>query len=419
MSNLYSENLKEFPRFEDAADVTVKYRDLIAECRSLVPEGMEGEYLTDLVCYRFLKGWKFDATKASTELNAMLQWRKDNTMDDLRARIGAMTPAQREEEWPHLAKLRTCFPCSFHGEDDSGQPISLERAGKIDLDALMRGFTFEQLQQYFRFDFEYREWLLTKLTAERGQLVRQCRVVDLSGLGKHHVNVSALTMLKKLLAEGTANYPESLGTMFIVNTPWAFNLMWSGVKPLLKESTQKKINILGTEYKEALLKAIKAENLPKFLGGDCACAAKGESDQKDEDGFCCPLGDPHEGMSPATVPAGKTFEHKVEVGEGDVVTWRFFTKSYSVKFKVGFVFAQNAGGNALDLLPQKVLESHTSIADGSISSPGQGTLVLVWDNTDSWVYAKALHFKVSSTVAADLVTEEKAEVTGSAEENTE
>jgi hypothetical protein len=41
-------------------------------------------------------------------------------------------------------------------------------------------------------------------------------------------------------------YPESLGVMFIINTPFIFQTIWSFVNPLLEERTRKKIHVLGS-----------------------------------------------------------------------------------------------------------------------------------------------------------------------------
>jgi hypothetical protein len=56
----------------------------------------------------------------------------------------------------------------------------------------------------------------------------------------------------KVLSMGTSNYPETLGNCYIVNAPWVFNLLWSAISPMLKQSTQDKILVCGADYKEVL-----------------------------------------------------------------------------------------------------------------------------------------------------------------------
>lgn len=40
---------------------------------------------------------------------------------------------------------------------------------------------------------------------------------------------------------------------------------------MLDERTNAKITLLGSSYKDELLKLVDAENLPSFLGGTCEC----------------------------------------------------------------------------------------------------------------------------------------------------
>lgn len=54
--------------------------------------------------------------------------------------------------------------------------------------------------------------------------------------------------------------------------PYLFSTVWSLIKPWLDEATVRKIHILGKNYKQELQQYITPENLPKDLGGTCACA---------------------------------------------------------------------------------------------------------------------------------------------------
>lgn len=70
---------------------------------------------------------------------------------------------------------------------------------------------------------------------------------------------------------GQDRYPETMGKFYIINAPWAFSAVWSVIKPWLDEVTVKKIDIVGSGYKETLLKQIPPESLPKEFGGTCEC----------------------------------------------------------------------------------------------------------------------------------------------------
>lgn len=62
-----------------------------------------------------------------------------------------------------------------------------------------------------------------------------------------------------------------MGKFYVINAPWGFSTVWSLVKGWLDEATVAKIHILGSSYKDDLLKQIPAESLPKYLGGKCEC----------------------------------------------------------------------------------------------------------------------------------------------------
>lgn len=92
-------------------------------------------------------------------------------------------------------------------------------------------------------------------------------ILDLQG-----VNLSTFSSVVNLVREvskiGQNYYPELLGKMFIINAPMLFTAIWTVVKQMLDEVTVKKIEILGSNYKNQLLKSIDEGNIPDFLGGN-------------------------------------------------------------------------------------------------------------------------------------------------------
>jgi hypothetical protein len=61
----------------------------------------------------------------------------------------------------------------------------------------------------------------------------------------------------------------------IVNAPSSFTFIWKVIRGWLAPETRRKIEVLGKDYKEQLLKTIPAENLPTLLGGSCTCDGLG------------------------------------------------------------------------------------------------------------------------------------------------
>ena len=62
-----------------------------------------------------------------------------------------------------------------------------------------------------------------------------------------------------------------MGQLAIVNAPMSFTFIWSIIKPWLSKETADKVDILGSDYQEVLLRLVDKENLPASLGGACEC----------------------------------------------------------------------------------------------------------------------------------------------------
>lgn len=66
-----------------------------------------------------------------------------------------------------------------------------------------------------------------------------------------------------------------MGQLAIVNAPPSFTAIWSVIKPWLSKETAEKVDILGHNYKDVLLKLVDADSLPSSLGGTCTCEHAG------------------------------------------------------------------------------------------------------------------------------------------------
>lgn len=91
------------------------------------------------------------------------------------------------------------------------------------------------------------------------------------------------------VAPSDARFPQ----IMILNAPSFFNAVFAMVKPMLNESTKKKIDLLplATAGKE-MLKAIPSENLPPHYGGTCEVGllggGEGGGGERKLDGDCPP-----------------------------------------------------------------------------------------------------------------------------------
>ncbi|KAF9475202.1 hypothetical protein BDN70DRAFT_884014 [Pholiota conissans] len=231
--------------------------------KELQDEGFfEEKRMNDQMLLRFLRARKFDLAKAKEMLINAEKWRKEFGVDEL----------NRSFDFKEKAEVDKYYPQFYHKTDKDGRPLYIERLGKLDIKALYAATTQERQLQ--RLVFEYEKSQKTRLpacSAAFGHPVETyCTILDLGG-----VSLSNFYRVKDYVSAassiGQDRYPETMGKFYIINAPWAFSAVWAVIKPWLDEVTVKKIDILGSGYKDTLLKQIPVENLPKEFGGACTC----------------------------------------------------------------------------------------------------------------------------------------------------
>jgi len=99
-------------------------------------------------------------------------------------------------------------------------------------------------------------------------------VVDLSSLGLRQLYIPALSFLTTMIQLLEAHYPETSGTIYLINAPPIFTAFWKIVSPVIPPRTMQTIFFLGTEYKKTLLQYIAAEDLPVFFFFLCVCVSR-------------------------------------------------------------------------------------------------------------------------------------------------
>jgi len=145
---------------------------------------------------------------------------------------------------------------------------------KINLTELFKVTSEERLMKYYI--KEYERLLKVRFpacSAAKKELVEQSlTIMDMENVGLGAL-VGETKRFLKIASDVAQNYyPEMLGTMFLVNTSFSFNLVWTVVKGFIDEKTRKKMNVEKTSYQKKLLELVVAENLPALYGGSCTCS---------------------------------------------------------------------------------------------------------------------------------------------------
>ncbi len=77
----------------------------------------------------------------------------------------------------------------------------------------------------------------------------------------------ALNVLRRKIAIDEEYYPGLVDRIFFVNAPFHFSVIWAIFKPLVGADTINKIQILGSNYRDALRAVIADDQLPVEYGG--------------------------------------------------------------------------------------------------------------------------------------------------------
>lgn len=379
---------------------------------------------SDLVLYRFLKGHKFHQETAGKFLRECLEFRKTHNLDSIRSNF----PSLPASSYPHVTSVLSVHPhVILHGHDRRGQPLSVERLGYTNPEMMIKTVPYSRMFEYHCYHMEGKSSLVDRLSHRTGKVVRTVKIMDLSGLGRQHLNRKGLLYFKKLIDISQRNYPEMLGTLYVVNTPWIFSLGWSIVKPWLNEKTLEKIHVLGSDYLQVLEKNIEPRFIPSFLGGECTCGGTG----------CVPIRDPDEGMNKLIVPARGKSEQNVRVEEEEWKRWKerrgdrgsvsssssslspsgsvspsspsssstssssgaflgaritliFRTISNDINLTVSFTPLSSASSSPIILLPSTRYQSDEQQIEWSYILQESGVITLLFDNNFSWFASKTV-----------------------------
>ncbi|EDR04921.1 uncharacterized protein LACBIDRAFT_237398 [Laccaria bicolor S238N-H82] len=223
------------------------------------------ERMDDAMLLRFLRARKFDHNKTKEMLLDAEKWRKEFGVDDI----------VKNFDFKEKEEVDKYYPQYYHKNDKDGRPVYIERLGQLDIKALYLATTPDRQLQ--RLVFEYEKFLTERIPAcakAAGHPVEtSCTILDLNGVSLSNF-YRVKDYVNKASSVGQNRYPETMGKFYIINAPYLFSAVWAIIKPWLDEVTVSKIEILGSGYKDALLKQIPKENLPVEFGGTCVCEGR-------------------------------------------------------------------------------------------------------------------------------------------------
>lgn len=169
---------------------------------------------------------------------------------------------------PRQQIVRNYFYAGMGGVCRTGAPFLVERLGAADHAHLNGPALHGLMASAYVAHYELFTRAVRACSAAAGTLVFGIVVVDTAGIGLGLTLLRHLKLTTFAATAGTANFPEGVEQVMVVNAPRAVAAVWAAIKPLLPEVTQRKVHILSeAATPDALREVIDPKELPRSLGG--------------------------------------------------------------------------------------------------------------------------------------------------------
>ncbi|KAG1670153.1 SEC14-like protein 1 [Nymphon striatum] len=236
----------------------------LMQLRNWVAETHKGKIPNDTTLLRFLRAREFSFEKSREMLTSSLVWRKKHQVDRI----------LRDYTLPTVVKKY--FPGEWHNYDNAGRPLFILRVGQMDVKGLIKSIGEEGLLKLTLYICEEGLRQAEESTRRLGKPVSSIScIVDFEGLNMRHLWRPGVRALLRIIEIVEANYPETLGRVFIVKAPRVFPILWTLVSTFINEDTKSKFMFhSGTECfctpgSGGLVDYIERSEIPDFLGGEC------------------------------------------------------------------------------------------------------------------------------------------------------
>ncbi|KIJ60271.1 hypothetical protein HYDPIDRAFT_32394 [Hydnomerulius pinastri MD-312] len=217
----------------------------------------------DTTLMRFLRARRLDLNKAEKQFADTEAWRKQHGVDEL----------FKTFDTTEMESSRRFYPRWTGRRDKCGLPLYVYRLASLnstlrkELDAVPSERRHQRIIALYEVMTRFVLPLCDHLPHEPLTPVSSVTtIIDLEG-----VSLSGMWSLRSHLQQAstmaTANYPETLNTIAIVNSPSFFPTIWNWIKGWFDEGTRNKIHVLGKDPGESIRALINDEDLPQVYGG--------------------------------------------------------------------------------------------------------------------------------------------------------
>ncbi|KAI0325045.1 CRAL/TRIO domain-containing protein [Cubamyces sp. BRFM 1775] len=248
----------------DQQSAFAAFKDIIAKAQLYSPQRPHPVH-DEPSLLRFLRARRFDPQKAYKQFADAEAWRKKHNVDALYATF----PVDEFE------RARRFYPRWTGRRDKNGLPVYVYRIASLsgplqkELNSVPPERRYQRIVALYETMTRFVLRLCTHLPHRTAPTpissvttiidLDRCTLPTLWSLRSHLQEASALA---------TANYPETLSTIAVVNSPSFFPTVWNWIKPWFDEGTRRKVHVLGKDPGPTLRTLIDPKDLPKPYGGD-------------------------------------------------------------------------------------------------------------------------------------------------------
>ncbi|KAH6911555.1 CRAL-TRIO domain-containing protein [Coprinopsis sp. MPI-PUGE-AT-0042] len=229
---------------------------------------------------RFLRARSFQPPAAVTQFKRSEEWRKEIDLENLYA--NGLTPEE-------LENTRLFYPRWTGRRDKNGLPVYVYPVADLqtrqkELEAVPPKQRYERIIVLYEMMIRFQLPMCSHLPHPTSPhpISATTTIIDLA-----NASFTSLFRLRGHFQEAsklaTPYYPETLGTMIIVNAPSFFSTVWGWIKGWFDEATRHKIHVLSKDdMATTLLSLIEAQDLPKVYGGELEWSFSGQPVFDDE-----------------------------------------------------------------------------------------------------------------------------------------
>ncbi|KAK3228900.1 hypothetical protein Dsin_000781 [Dipteronia sinensis] len=218
-------------------------RSKVGIMRALVErEDPSAKEVDDFMIRRFLRARDLDIEKASTLFLKYLSWKQSFVPN------GYISPSEITNQFEDN---KVCM----QGLDKKGRPIVVAFGGR-------HNPSKGSLEDFKRFVVFTLDKICAKMAWGQEKFVA---IGDLQGWGYTNSDIRGYLASLSILQDC---YPERLGKLFIVHSPYIFMTAWKAIYPFIDSITKKKIVFVEKKkLKSKLLEDIDESQLPDIYGG--------------------------------------------------------------------------------------------------------------------------------------------------------